>query len=87
MQLLSPHAATTGTCAPGACAPQQEEPPQCEACAPQLERSPDLLKWEKAHVQQQRPRQSKINKWKIKKSYGMKILPQKSCYEKTKHHI
>ena len=32
-QLLSPWAASTEACMPGACAPQQEKPPQWEACA------------------------------------------------------
>ena len=39
LQLLSPHAAATETCAPGVCARQQEQPPQWEACAPRLERT------------------------------------------------
>ena len=33
-QLLSPHAVTTEVCAPRACAPGQEKPPQGEARAP-----------------------------------------------------
>ena len=34
-QLLSPHATTTEAHVPRARAPQQEKPPQWEACAPQ----------------------------------------------------
>ena len=34
-QLLSLYAATTEACAPKACAPQQEKPPQWEAHTPQ----------------------------------------------------
>ena len=54
-QRLSPHATTTEAHAPRACALQQEKPPQCEACAPQLESSPHSLQLEKARMQQRRP--------------------------------
>jgi len=47
---MNPRAATTQARAPGACAPQWEEPPQWEACAPQLKN---------AHIQQQRPNAAK----------------------------
>ena len=43
LQLLSPRATATE-----AHAPQQEKPPQWEACSPQLERSPHLLQGEKS---------------------------------------
>ena len=39
-QLLSPRAATTEAHAPRARAPQQEKPPQWEACAPQQRVAP-----------------------------------------------
>ena len=39
-QLLSPWAATTEACTPRAHAPQQEKPPQWEACAPQRRVAP-----------------------------------------------
>ena len=42
------HTATAEACAPTACAPQQEKPPQWEACTLQLERSSHLLQLEKA---------------------------------------
>ena len=44
-----------------ACALQQEKPPQLEGCALQLESSPHSLQLEKAHAQQQRPNETKIN--------------------------
>ena len=47
---LSLRATTTEARAPKACAPQQEKPPQWEACSPQLE---------KARTQQQRPNTAK----------------------------
>ena len=40
---------------PRAHAPQQEKPPQWEACTPQLESSPYSPQLEKDHKQQQRP--------------------------------
>ena len=46
---------------------QQEKPPQWEAWAPQLESSPGLPQTEKAHVQQWRPRQLKVNNYFFKK--------------------
>ena len=48
--LLSLRAATAEACEPGACPPQQKNPLQWEACAPQLE---------KAHAVQQRPSATK----------------------------
>ena len=36
-------------------APQQEKPPQWEACGLQLESSPHSLQLEKAYMQQRRP--------------------------------
>ena len=38
--LKSPRATTTEACTPRARAPQQEKPPQCEACAPQRGEAP-----------------------------------------------
>ena len=39
---------------PGAGAPQEGKPLQCEACAPQGEKGPHSLQLEKAHMQQGR---------------------------------
>ena len=47
--------------APRARAPQQEKPPQWEACAPQQRVAPARRQLEKAHEQQQRPNTA-INK-------------------------
>ena len=43
--LLSLHATTTEAHAPGACALQQERPPQWEACAPQQRVAPARCSW------------------------------------------
>ena len=51
---------------PRVCAPQQERPPQWEACAPRLESSPCLPQLEKAHMQQQRPSTAKNNQTNFK---------------------
>ena len=60
-QLLSPRTTTTEARVPRARAPQQEKPPQWEACAPQQSgpRSPQL---EKAHGSNKDPTRPKINK-------------------------
>ena len=50
VEQLSLSATTTEPVHPGACAPQQEDPLQWEACTPPPE---------KAHEQQQRPRVAK----------------------------
>ena len=42
-QLLSQSATATEAHAPRACISQQEKPPQCDTCAPQLKRRPPLL--------------------------------------------
>ena len=44
---------------PRACAPQQEKPSQGEAWMQELESSPQSLKLEKVHMQQQRPSTAK----------------------------
>ena len=53
-QLLSSRATTTEARVPRPCAPQQEKPPQWEACASQ-QSSPCLQELEKARTQQPRP--------------------------------
>ena len=59
-----PCATTAGACAPGACALQQERPPQREACEPQLEGAPHparcLLQLEKSPSSNEDPAQPKI---------------------------
>ena len=65
---LSRCATATEVHASRACAPQQEEPPQWEAPAPQLEKWPSSLQLEKAHTQQRRPRAAK-NKYIFKKEH------------------
>ena len=47
------HISCSGT--PRTCAPQQEKPPQWEACAPTTKSSPYLLQPEKARGQHRRP--------------------------------
>ena len=47
---------------PGACALQQEGPPQWEACAPNQRVGPVCHNWRKAPVQQQRPTTATNNK-------------------------
>ena len=60
---LSPGATTAEVRMPRACAPQQEKPPQWEACAPQPEGShPRSLQLEKAHGSNEHPAQPKLNK-------------------------
>ena len=59
-QLLSLRATTTDeACPPRARAPQQEKPPQWEACAPQQSVAPARRQLEKAHAQQRRPNAAK----------------------------
>ena len=72
MRILSPCATTTEARVPRACAPQQEKPPQWEACAPQwrvapahcttMKSNPYSLQLEKARAQQQRPNTAKNKK-------------------------
>ena len=57
-QLPSPRATTTEAHVPGARAPQQEKPPQWEACTCN-EEYPHSSQLEKARVQQQRPNAAK----------------------------
>ena len=63
-RLLSPRATTAEAHAPRAPAPQQEKPPQWEACALQWRVASALRNWRKACVQQRRPNAAKnyINK-------------------------
>ena len=63
----SPWAATPEAHAPGACVPQQEKPPQGEACTPQLERSPRLLQLKKSLLSSEDSAQPKGNKQILKK--------------------
>ena len=58
--LLSPRTTATEACRPGACAPQ-EEPLQWEACTA-TKSNPCSPQTEKAHMQQRRQAQPKINK-------------------------
>ena len=66
LQLLNPCSATTEPreqrALSRARAPQQEKPPQWEASALRLERSPCLLKLRKSQRSNEDPAQSKINK-------------------------
>ena len=55
----SPRATTTEARAPRARAPQQEKPPQREACAPQQRVAPACRNLEKARTQQGRPNAAK----------------------------
>ena len=71
-QLLSPCAATTEARMPRARAPQQEKPPQWEACAPQWRVASRLPQLEKAHTQQRRPNAAK----KKKEREERKVAPQ-----------
>ena len=54
MEQLNPCTTTTEAHAPRVHAPQQEKPPQREACALQLESSHCLPQLEKAHVKEWR---------------------------------
>ena len=75
-QLMSPCAASTEAHVPRACAPQQEKPPQWEACAPQPESSPCPPQLQKARAQQRRP-STVNNKIIIKKLQALSSYP--SC--------
>ena len=73
MEQLSLWATTTEDLTPRAHAPQQEYPPQWDACAAQLESSPHWPQLEKAYTQQQRPRAAKnkpINKNTLKRMWA-----------------
>ena len=61
-QLLSSCTTTTEACTPKAHAPQQEKPPQWEACAPWLESGPHSPQLEKSPHSNEDPAQPKINK-------------------------
>ena len=75
-QLLRPCEATTEAPLSRARAPQQEKPWQWEACATAMKISPCSPQLEKAHMQQQRPTETKINKQNLKKlPYNSTTLP------------
>ena len=61
-QLLNLHATTTEARSPRARAPQQEEPPQREACAPQRRTAPTRRDKRKPARSNKDPTQPKINK-------------------------
>ena len=60
-QLLSPRATATEARAPRACAPQQEKPPQGEACAPQRRVALARRNYRKLARSNEDPTQPKIN--------------------------
>ena len=60
---MSPCAPTTAACAPRACVPQQEKPPQRETHAPQLGSGSCLPQLEKSLCSKEDPEQTKINRW------------------------
>ena len=62
-QLLSPCAPTTEACAPRACVPQREKPPQWETHAPQVGSNSCLPQLEKSLHGKEDTKQSKINRW------------------------
>ena len=59
---------------PRARAPQQEKPPQWEACTWQLESSPHSLQLEKAYAQQRRPGEAENKLITLKKKKDTFIL-------------
>ena len=63
---------------PRACAPQQEKPPQHEACTLQLENSPLLGATREKPVQQRRPSTPKKKKKKKSAMYKKNYTPQPS---------
>ena len=78
-QLLSPRATTTKAHAPGARAPQQEKPPQWDACARQRGVAPARRNLEKPARSNKDPTQPKINKLIFfKKTTHLRLhVPQK----------
>ena len=78
-QLLSPRATTTEARMPRARAPQQEKPPQWEACALQRRIAPALHNQRKAACSNEGPMQPKINKLKNKIKWYIQNIMLPTC--------